>query len=260
MRDQAELVVLHVGYPGDDEPSALLVRMAAEERRQLDEVVAELTQRGVVHVSAVLVRGHPWQQIVDKLHADPTFDLVVVGTRGRTGASRFLFGSVAEMVVRHAPCSVLVTGEGGETSLRRILCPVDFSTGSQHALTLIAATIGPDCDVTLFHVFEAPPTYATEPSLRTFEDDLDRDVAARLAKAADELRPTVAGSVHTRLVSGHPGEQILRALEASPPYDLVVMGSHGRMGIQRALLGSVAERIVRHSPCPVLVARSRRSA
>ena len=56
---------------------------------------------------------------------------------------------------------------------------------------------------------------------------------------------------------GRPGAEILKALDEGPPFDLVVMGSHGRTGVERLLLGSVAENVVRHARCPVLIARRR---
>ncbi len=261
-RDHAGLVILHVGYAGDPGlgdyqfSTEILANVVTDERRHLDDALIEMKQLGVDHVSAELLRGHPWPQISERLDGDPTLDLVVIGARGRTGASRFLFGSVAEKVIRHAPCPVLVTGEGIEAlPFRRILCPVDFSAGSQHALDLIPKAIDPSSEVTLLHVLDAPPSYAKEPSLRTFEDDLDREAASQLTKAADALRPNVTASVGTRVVVGHPSEEILRVLEASPPFDLVIMGSHGRTGLKRVLLGSVAERIAHHAPCPVLIAR-----
>ena len=65
-------------------------------------------------------------------------------------------------------------------------------------------------------------------------------------------------SIEARSRIGYPGAQTLAALEDDPTIDLVVMGSHGRTGIKRALLGSVAEKVVRHAPCSVLVARDRR--
>jgi nucleotide-binding universal stress UspA family protein len=64
-------------------------------------------------------------------------------------------------------------------------------------------------------------------------------------------------TVNARSRIGYPGAQTLRVLEDDRTIDLVVMGSHGRTGIARALLGSVAEKIVRHARCAVLVARSR---
>jgi universal stress protein A len=77
-----------------------------------DKSIAEWRHRaeemGVRDVTARVAAGVPWQVIVETLEADPSFDLAVVGTHGRTGLGRALLGSVAERVVRHAPCPVLV--------------------------------------------------------------------------------------------------------------------------------------------------------
>ena len=75
--------------------------------------------------------------------------------------------------------------------------------------------------------------------------------------AAARLRSTVTVPVATRIRIGHPGAETLALLDDDPTFDLVVMGSHGRTGVRRVLLGSVAEKIVRHAHCPVLVEHTR---
>jgi universal stress protein A len=114
-RYSAEIVLLHAyqpaAYPmsvGDvvvyDEPQ--LERMTARVRARLDAVRREVDPTGRGHVSARVVQGLPGPAIVEAASSEP-FDLIVMGTHGRTGVDRIVSGSVAEHVMRHAPCAVL---------------------------------------------------------------------------------------------------------------------------------------------------------
>jgi nucleotide-binding universal stress UspA family protein len=111
----ATLVLVHVTEaplwahePYTHLPNEITLEMIAAERRTLDEWKHDAQQLGVPEVVAKHADGNPWEMIVSLANADPAVELVVVATHGRKGMSRALLGSVAERVVRHAPCSVLV--------------------------------------------------------------------------------------------------------------------------------------------------------
>ena len=110
--------------------------------------------------------------------------------------------------------------------------------------------------VTLMHVVELPVSYGGELPV-DFTRDLDKHATKILDRWATELAAKLGVPVKPKITVGSPGNQILHLLETDPTFDLVAMGSHGRTGIKRILLGSVTEKVVRHAPCPVLVARSR---
>jgi nucleotide-binding universal stress UspA family protein len=260
----AELVLLHAwhipgaAYPIESVfPPSAARDLAAESRRALDDAVAECVAAGAMHATSALVSGVPWVEIVRQLEKQ-AYDLCVIGTHGRSGLARVLLGSVAGNVVRHAPCSVLaVRPDGGETSFRHVLVPTDFSTSAEYALELAATLVEPAGALTLLHVIELPVAYSGELPTAELARDLDRRAADALAKDIARSQAATRATVHARSQIGYPGAQTLRVLEDDRTIDLVVMGSHGRTGIARALLGSVAEKIVRHARCPVLVARSR---
>jgi nucleotide-binding universal stress UspA family protein len=207
--------------------------------------------------SSVLQNGLPSDRIVALLHDDPAFDLVVVGTHGRTALARVVFGSVAEQVVRHAPCSVLVARPRlADAPFKTILCPIDFSDSSRHAID-VATELGSDGgEISLMHVIELPTSYAQDLATIGAVTELDRVTTTVIDQWAEKLRARANGPVTAQTRRGRAGAQILDVLD-SAAFDLVVMGSHGRTGLRRALLGSVAEKIVRHAACPVLVARKR---
>jgi nucleotide-binding universal stress UspA family protein len=136
---------------------------------------------------------------------------------------------------------------------KKILVPVDFSPASNEALTAAIELAKRDgAELELVHVWEVPSyTYAT---LEYAATDLMGPVR-EAAKA--QLDETLAGvrkelpRVSGTLKQGAPWQEVLGVIESSKP-DLVIMGTHGRKGVRRMLLGSVAEKIVRTSPVPVL--------
>jgi nucleotide-binding universal stress UspA family protein len=261
----AELVLAHAWYvaapafPMDYAFSPQLVQQLSDDaQRGLDAAVQEATALGAKRVTSRLLSGVAWSAIEEVL-GDPTFDLVVIGTHGRTGLSRILLGSVAEKIVRHAPCSVLAVHPGGEVRpFTHALCPIDFSAEARQALAAAAGLVrAGGAGITLLHVLEAPVSYSGELQEPELLRDLDTRVAEHLETWAAELRGKATVPVTARCRIGWAGAEILAALESDTTVDLVVMGSHGRTGIKRALLGSVAEKVVRHARCPVLVARRR---
>lgn len=152
-----------------------------------------------------------------------------------------------------------VVGGSGDFRLRRILVPVDFSTFSgralRHALPLARKF---DAEVMLLHVIETFPIdymVGTESvpetsaqGRRRAKADLDR-LAEKVSGASEVSRQSVVRV-------GKPWREITKAA-VEMDVDLIVMSTHGRTGVERAYLGSTAERVVRHAACPVLIVRKR---
>jgi nucleotide-binding universal stress UspA family protein len=234
-------------------PADAVQGMVDDAERGLTDLLADAKKLGVTQVSSQLVSGPPWERIIELAEPD---DLIVMGTHGRTGLTRLLLGSVAEKVVRHAPCSVLVTRPDGEARpFRHLLVPVDFSEYSQRALEEagdLASRTG--ARVTLMHVIELPPIFRGSPP-----GDLVAGLDARATTQLGEWAGLVEAKTRTtasRIVrTGSAAGQILAVLGDDPTFDLVVTGSHGRTGFQRLMLGSVAEKLVRFAARSVLVAR-----
>lgn len=260
----AELVLAHAWYVASPVaggeyvfPPQVIQQVVDDSQRALDDAVRTARAAGAPNVSGRLLGGVPWAQIVGLLEAEP-FDLCVIGTHGRTGLSRILLGSVAENVVRHAPCSVLaIRPTSDSTTFEHVLVPCDFSESSDHALGVAAELVRPGGAITLLHVLELPVSYRGEVPVPGLARDLDKHAVDALERRAARLSSKVDGRVTTRSRIGYPGAQTLAVLDDDRTIDLVVMGSHGRTGIKRVLLGSVAEKVVRNARCPVLVARKR---
>jgi universal stress protein A len=139
---------------------------------------------------------------------------------------------------------------------RRILCPIDFSEYSREATrTAMALASESDAEVTLVHVYQLPvpgsPELPVDPGvIEAFVESTEQ----ALAEYAKESATLGSARVSSMAVQGVPWDQVV-TLAREGDFDLVVMGTHGRTGLKHALLGSVAERVVRHAPCPVLVVR-----
>ena len=254
----SELVVVHVWYVPPvvfanelGYPAELVRGVTDDAERGLAKALDQARALGVPQVSSLLLDGPPWDKIVEAAEVTPEVDLIVVGTSGRTGIARAFLGSVAEMVVRHSPCSVLAVPSGGNKVFKRTLVPIDFSASSQLALEL-AADLGRTANgaLTLVHVIEPPHITTgsmTEPA----------GLARRAREMLDQWIATVAGSQRDATASVHVGNPTEELRSMLGDYDLVAMGCHGRTGVRRMLLGSIAETIVRHAQCAVLVARPR---
>ena len=269
----ATVALLHVIEPrtwlselGSVGPIRVDSEVVASARAQL-AALAKREGKGEVAVTcSVFVRaGNPFHSITTAAREQKA-DLIVIATHGHTGFERVLLGSTAERVVRHAPCPVLTvptrakTKRMGKTSpfkLKKILVPIDFSNVSKGALpwaTHLAAHFG--AELILLHIVEKfPIDYVLGPGLKneTFvpfmkqaEADLERMVAD-LSKS-----PGVKASAVVR--DGTPHEVICQTAMTLGA-DLIVLTTHGYTGLKHVWLGSTAERVVRHSPCPVLTVR-----
>jgi len=191
-------------------------------------------------------------------------DLIVMGTHGRRGLRRLLLGSVAHEVLRMAPCSVLTVRKGEAESKRphtveSILVPIDFSKYSREALRHakeIAKLMGAHLD--LLHVIDEDlhPAFYTiaARSIYDIDPEIDKKALAEL-KHMDESAhgPSVETRYHVR--DGHAAGTIIDfAKEVGS--DLIVMSTHGLRGLEHFFMGSVAEKVVRRAPVPVLTVKA----
>ena len=191
-------------------------------------------------------------------------DLIVMSTHGRRGVQRMLLGSVTEEVVRTAPCPVLAVRSDGDEApspiVRRILVPVDFSDASRAAVrhaNALAQTYGAEID--LLHVVEQvvyPSAYGVEPAYFPTQE-----VLARVERTLGEMAREGLDPEHVS-VSAVVGYAPMSILDHADEHDidLIVIATHGRSGLDRMLLGSVAERVLRRAPTPVFIVKPDRAS
>ncbi len=186
-------------------------------------------------------------------------DLIVMGTHGRLGFGHFLLGSVTERVVRLADRPVLTVPCGDVPEGAPVLAPVDFSVGSRDALRL-ARALAADEGVALhvLHVVDwpaSPPPYLVGLGLPALPDLLERARAELDAFVADTVGDAAGAVTAVRTRAGGLAAYTIAEHAREVAAGLVVLSTHGRTGLARLVMGSVAEHVVRMAPCPVLTVR-----
>lgn len=256
-RFDATVHVLHIV----DVSSMETVPQSDESRAKGEELVnsiaTEATRRGVTIETAVRT-GTPSERILEYT-SEEDIDLVTMGTYGRTGVRRYLLGSVAEKVVRLSDVPVLTVRRSRDRSSHfpydNVVVPTDGSQGVQEAIGW-AITIAKACGGTIhaLSVIEPIPfgiDVDIGPGIQRdrMQESAENAVARVVEDARDEDLDTTAA-----VTRGRPHEEIVSYIDEHH-IDLVVMGTRGRSGIDRYLLGSVAEKTVRTSPVSVMTVR-----
>ncbi|CAN5871465.1 universal stress protein [soil metagenome] len=144
---------------------------------------------------------------------------------------------------------------------KKILCPVDFSIGSRVALREAARLITQSGgELVLAHIWAPPIFFAGGEAIGLPANQLTAIIGSAesmLSDAVSEARAAGARKVTPVFRSGAAWHEIVDIARTDPSIDAIVIGTHGRTGLTHALIGSVAEKVVRHAPCPVLVHRER---
>ncbi|MEM9664365.1 MAG: universal stress protein [Bacteroidota bacterium] len=241
--------LLHATTPATE--AHMHARLAAlQDRLDTDQVVV------------ASVRGVSAGPVLLEYEASHDIDLIVMGTHGRRGMRRHLLGSVAREVVQCAQAPVLtvrppawdahLSPSGG---IRHVLVPVDFSEQASAAVgqaKAIAAAF--EAKLSLLHVVEETlhPTFYSAGAFTIY--DLQPDIEQRVGRFLRALYDRVPGPdvpYHTYVRPGR-ADQVITEFARKRSCDLILMPTHGLRGIEHMVMGSVAERVVRTAPCPVL--------
>lgn len=242
---------------------AFVERLEAEAEAAIEDVEAAASGPRADHLDTAVLRGHPREAILEYA-SDRDADLLAMGTHGRTGIDRYVAGSVTEHVVRRAGMPVLAVraterspdAEGYDD----VLVPTDGSESAavavRHALEIANAF---DARVHALNVVDVGgvaggPEFAIPPDVLEDAEAAGERATSEIADEAED-----AGlSATTEVRRGAPAREVLDYVEAVD-VDLVAMGTAGRTGPSRFLLGSTTERVVRHAEVPVLAVDARDS-
>jgi nucleotide-binding universal stress UspA family protein len=228
--------------------------MGSMETAAMEEMnkLATALKRTGVKTEMELRIGDPYQEIKGAIESVKP-DLIVMGTHGRRGVERWFIGSTTEKLLRHSPVPLIAIRANGEKSFappqfRRILVTTDFSEGTPDALAYgLSIAQEHESEVTLLHVVHDVSADLSG----KYRDSLINGVRKQLA----DMIPTGATNwcnIATLVEAGVPYRIILRTIE-DLNVDLLVMNIHGKGMLDRALLGSTAERVVRAASCPVMM-------
>ena len=257
----ARLTLLHavVDYSG-----ANLETATRPEHRQFVEVESGIARQKLQplleKVHAAGLKGDmrleedilPGDAILNHLRANH-YDLIVIGTHGQTGIKKWLYGSVAEKVVRYSPIPVLsVPHRAKAPDFKKILVPMDFSDYSRQAAKQapkIAQKFG--ASIEFLNVIEQQmhPAFYAGGIESLFE--VDPEIRPRTLELMKKTTGAVPGETVYKVLEGSPHKTIVDEAEENG-VDLIVMATHGYNYLDHLLLGSTTERVVSHAPCAVL--------
>ena len=248
-------------------------RPRPQHRDEADAYLAGVTQRFAssgVPMRILVLRGDPATAIVQYAQEAPGVRLIAMATHGRSGVSRWVFGSVAEKVLRATPAPLLLVRPDDDgmapppmhaLPYRTIIVPLDGSPFAEQALdqayavaaatgaSLLLVAVAPEPDEFLAAEVGDIPVWRLEDRLAETErlDAYLQQQAARLINAGL--------TVEIQVRAGSPAQAILDTAEEAAA-DLIVMATHGRSGLQRLWLGSVALKVVQSARTPVLLVRA----
>jgi nucleotide-binding universal stress UspA family protein len=216
---------------------SLVEKMEKEARQYLESVKSRASKEGVDCEILVHEGEEPFQYIIDEA-AKKQVEMIIMGRRGRTGLKRLMMGSVTAKVIGHAPCKVLVVPKDAKLDLEKILVATDGSKYSE-AASREAISIAKRSGGTLIVLSVAKKNENLPAAKKSV------DVVRKIAEKEGI-------KVETLTLKGTPYEVIIKTAEKKNA-DVIVIGSHGRTGIERVLMGSVTERVIGHADCAVMV-------
>lgn len=244
--EQVTVHVLHVVDPDEEDDADELLAESREWAGGTDATVIDEKRT-----------GEPRKAILEYA-ANNGIDAIVMGTRGRRGVGRLLLGSVTESVVRGATVPVLVVRGASEVKRRypfeTILVPTDGSVHAEVALErALAIARHDDATVHVLSVVDVTPAAIDDRNDLRLErlenyarDVVDDAIAAAEKSSVDTVSTVQYGSI----------DKQIRTYADEIDADLIVMGTHGRSGLDRLLLGSATERVLRTAKTPVLTVRA----
>ncbi len=231
--------VLDIREFADDYPLAAVESLETALRKHLESVKEMAEKEGIV-CEIILSQGKEASKLIIDEAVKNNAELIIMGRHGRTGITRIMMGSVTAKVIGDAPCKVLVVPRFSRISLEKILVPTDGSIYSDLAVReaiSIAKRIG-----------------SSLIALSVYKRDANFELAEATIGIVKELAEKEGVKVEALTLKGEPHEVIVNTVEKKNA-GFMVVGSHGRSGIERLLMGSVTERVIGHAGCPILVVR-----
>jgi len=209
-------------------------------RQHLESIKSRASKENIECEIIIHEGEEPFQEIVDEA-AGKQVEMIFMGRYGRTGLKRLLMGSVTAKTIGHSPCNVMVVPEAAKVSYKNILTATDGSKYSD-AAALEAISIAKRCGSKLI-------------ALSVATRDTNLAAAKESVERVRQIAEKEGIKVESLTLKGTPYEVIVKTADHKNA-DLIVVGSHGRTGVKRLLMGSVTERVIGHSGSAVLVVKA----
>jgi nucleotide-binding universal stress UspA family protein len=250
----AELALIHV--VDDDQPQSWIEMERRESNKFLNEQMASLAELRGVRCRVIVTLGEAFDGIL-RTAKEASADLIVMGSHRKQILRDIFVGTTIERVIRTGPYPVLMVNTDIDNPYRYILAGIDMSEPSAHAIK-VARALGliDDANLTVVHAFIAPGRGKLYVANAT-KKQIDEYVASEQRRAHLEVSAFLAAHEcrgarwSYRVEEGEAFEVISRVAQETFP-DLVVIGTHGRSGVAKMLLGSVAEEVLRSLDVDIL--------
>jgi nucleotide-binding universal stress UspA family protein len=256
LNEKCWITVTSVVPPYDGEIEILGIKdIRAALRKPCEEALRqaqELAETERALIKTVCEEGETHERIVDLADAE-NCDLIIMGRRGLRPVERMLVGRVTARVIGHSQRDVLVVPDGMRLGWKTIVCATDgsrFSSIAADRAIAFAKSYGGELKV--LSVVDVPTEFYAEAPAAV--EDLIRK--AKSFVGAVKAQSEAAGVPADTFVGEAEAYQAINDLARERKADMIVIGSHGRTGLRRLLMGSVAEKVIGYSACPVLVVKS----
>ncbi len=254
-----KLILLNAVYFDEEEygnkPEQLEKRMASGQ--ELCSQAKEMVQKEFgIEIESYVYEGEP-PEVIARTAQEKNADLIAMGTHGRRGIKRFIMGSVTSGVIGNSPCDVLVVKKSctkctGEYN--SLLVPFDGSEFSKKALSHARALSKDDgAEITALYVIPRYEEMIGFMKTDSIKASLYRE-AERIIELAKQGVSHNGVTLATAIEEGHAADKIVETANRMKN-DLIVIGSYGWRGVNKALLGSTTERVIMNASCPILVVR-----
>lgn len=251
----SEVVPIHI-LPDDIVTKKVKSLLEETATKKLQETIDQLKSEGVKAGEPVLAFGSPHEKIVEAA-VDTNASLIVIGSGENRKGQKFLLGTTTERIIQKSEKPVFVEKEDVPLDVKHILCPVDFSDTSKRALkNAITMAYRFKAELTILSVCELQGSaWFTSKEDRKLEND--KRCADHKSKFDEFLRDIKMSDLkwNKEIRSGNPAEEILKAV-SEKDIDLLVMGTTGKTGLSRLVIGSVTEKVIREVPCSFLTMKS----
>jgi nucleotide-binding universal stress UspA family protein len=238
----------------------LLEKAEKAAREHLESVKAQAKKEGV-DITTSILEGEDSYNYISEEAAKNKISMIIMGRRGKTGLKRLVMGSTTARVIGHAPCNVLVVPRAAQVEFKNILVATD---GSRHAAAAASEAIGiaKKSNGKLI-VLAVVPSESMQP-MDIVHSEMSRDIIAakelslaeNSAKAVKAAAQKEGIAVEAFIMGGRPADAIVQTAKEKN-VDVIMLGSHGKTGVDKLLMGSVAERVIVLASCAVLVVKGK---
>jgi len=258
-RHKGKITLVHAVYFDEEEFGNAPEQL--EKRFTLGKNVCYQTKEMIgaefgIEAEAIICEGEP-PEVIANVASEKHADLIAMGTYGRKGLKRMIMGSVTSSVITQAPADVLVVKKPCTEctgSYASVLVPFDGSDFGKRALSRACELSKTDGSrLTVLYVI---PRYEEMIGFFKTESIKKRllEEAEKIVTSAKELSSAAGVSVNAEIQEGQTGDEIVKTA-ARLKSDLIIMGTYGWRGVNKAIMGSTTERVITHSTCPILAVR-----